>query len=91
MFHCNLLGVLDLPHRFLWCELNQAQPAPIHGGGSWFGRVAEQSHLTGYEPNSLIESSSEHRPINFPSGKNSLNTDINDVTTTVAASDRRNH
>ena len=57
------------------------------GCGSLFGRVAEQSPLTGYEPKSLIEVSSEHTPINFPSRENSFNTDFNDLTTTVAASE----
>ena len=53
-------------------------------GSLFFGRVAEQSLLTGYETKSLIEVSSEHTPINFPSRKGSFNS--NDLTTTVAAS-----
>ena len=34
-------------------------------GGGWFGRMTEQSPLTGYEPNNLIEISNEHTPITF--------------------------
>ena len=37
--------------------------------GLLFGRMAEHSHLTGYEPKSLIEVSSEFSPINFPREK----------------------
>ena len=36
-------------------------------GGLCFGRLAEQSPLTGYEPKSFIEVSNEHTPINLPS------------------------
>ena len=56
------------------------------GGGGWFGRVAEQSPFTGYEPNSLIQISSAHTPINFACRRNSFSADCNDVPT-VAASD----
>ena len=35
-------------------------------GGSCFGRLADQSLLTGYEPKSLIEVSKEHTPIILP-------------------------
>ena len=56
------------------------------GGGGWFGRMAEQSPVTGYEPKNLIEISSQHTPINFPSWRNSFNFDFNDVPT-IAASD----
>ena len=61
MSHRNLLGLPDNPPRFsrlLETELgaNCADP----WGGSWFGRKAEQSPLTGYEPKDLIEISSEH-------------------------------
>ena len=55
--------------------------------GSWFGRTAEQSPLTGCEPSSLIDISSEYTPINFLSRKNSYGTDLNDVPTTAATSD----
>ena len=48
--------------------------------------MAEQSPLTSYELNGLIEISSEYTPINFPSKRNSFTTDLNDVPT-VAASD----
>ena len=53
----------------------------------WFGRVTEQSPLTGCEPNNLIEISREHTPINFPSGRNSFSTDFHDVPTITAAFD----
>ena len=49
--------------------------------------MAEQAPLTGYEPNNLIEISSAHTPINFPSRRSSFSTDFNDVPTTIAASD----
>ena len=55
--------------------------------GSWFGRVAEQSPLPRYQSNSLIDISNEYTPINFPSRRNSFNTDLNSVPTTAAASD----
>ena len=53
--------------------------------GSWLGQVAEQSLTTGNDPKDLIEISSEHTPINFPSRKNSFSTDIDDVATVVAS------
>ena len=56
-------------------------------GGLLFGRMAEQGLLRGHEPKSLIEVSSEHTPIDFSSRKNSFNTDVNDLATTVAASE----
>ena len=56
-------------------------------GGLLFGRLAEQSPLTGYEPKTLIEVSSEHTPINLPSRKSSLDTDLDDLATTVDASE----
>ena len=56
--------------------------------GLLFGRLAEQSPLTGYEPKSLIEVSSEHTSNNFPSRKNSFNLEIDaTIATTVAASE----
>ena len=54
-------------------------------GGFCFGRLAEQSPLTGYEPKPLIEVSSEHTPINLPSTKGSLDTNLDDLATTVDA------
>ena len=57
----------------------------------WFIRV--QSHapfprspLTGYEPKSLIEVSSEHTRIDLPSRKGSLDTNLDDVATIVDVS-----
>ena len=88
MSHRNLLGLLANPPRFLTLletELgaNCADPR----GGSRFGRMAEQSPLTGCEPDSLIEISSEYTPISFLPRRNSFNTDFNSVPTTSAASD----
>ena len=62
-------------------------PCATPQGGLLCGRVAEQSPLTGYAPKSLIESSSEHTPVNFPSRKSSFNTDFNDLATKVAVSE----
>ena len=61
MTHHNIGGLPDDHSRFpdvLVTELiaNWADPRR----GSWFGRMAELSLLTGYEPNSLIEISSEY-------------------------------
>ena len=56
-------------------------------GGLRFGRLAEQSPLTGYEPESLIEVSSEHTPINLLSRKDSFDTNLDDLATTVDASE----
>ena len=53
-----------------------------------FGRLAEQGPLAGYEPKSLIEVRSEHTPINFPSRKNSFDTDFGGLAATVDASQR---
>ena len=48
-------------------------------------RRTEQSPLTGYDPKSLIEVSSEHTPINLYSRKESLDTNLDDLATTVDA------
>ena len=56
-------------------------------GGAWFDRMAEQSPLTGYEPNSLIEISIAHTPIIFPSRRNNFRTDFHHDVPTIAASD----
>ena len=47
--------------------------------------MAEQSTLTVFEPQDLIELSSEHTPINFPSRMSSFTTDIDDVPSVVAS------
>ena len=47
-----------------------------------FDRLAEQSLLTGCEPKSLIEVSSEHTPINLPSRKGSIGTNLDNLATT---------
>ena len=61
-------------------------PCASPPGGVLFGRIAEQSPLTGYEPKSRIEVSSEHTPIYFTSRKNSFNTDFTSkITGTIEA------
>ena len=83
----NLVGLPDRRPTFpdrLETELGTTCADPR--GGGRFGHMAEQSPLTGYEPNNLIEISSERTPINFPSKRNSSSTDFNDVPTTIAAS-----
>ena len=88
MSHRNLLDLPDNPPRFpVVLETDQVRTAPIPRDDSLFGRMAEQSSLTGCEPNSLIEISSEDTPVNVSSRRNGLGTDLNDVPTAVAASD----
>ena len=60
--------------------------ATLHGG-LCFGWLAEKLPLTGYEPKPLIEVSSEHTPINLPSKKGILDTNLDDLATTVDASE----
>ena len=55
----------------------------VHCLAEWLNRAS----LTGHEPKNLIEVSREHTHIDFPSRKNSFSTDVNDLITTVAASD----
>ena len=82
----NLLGLLDRRSTFLdgleteW-EITFIDPS----GGGWFGRMAGQSPLTGYEANNLIEISSQHTPINFHFRRHSFHTDFKDVPTTAAS------
>ena len=83
----NLLGVPERRSTFPdGLEKESGIPCIDPGGGGWFDRLVDQSPLTGYEPKNLIEISSQHTPINFPSRRNSFNTDFNDAPT-VAASD----
>ena len=58
-------------------------------GGLCFGRLAEQYPLTGYEPKSLIEVSSEHTPFILPwrRGRGSLDTNVHDLATTLRVSE----
>ena len=68
MFHRNLLGVSYPPSRFPTTLISESGTTCADPrNGSWFGRMAEQSSLTGSEPKDLIKISSEHTPINFPS------------------------
>ena len=62
-------------------------PCATPPAGTLFGHLAESSPHTGYEPKSCIDVRSEHTPINYTSRRNSFNTDYNDLTTTVAASE----
>ena len=59
--------------------------------GLWFGRFAEQSPLTGYEPSALVEvSSTEVTTTLLPSGKASIGSTHNsgeDIVTTLAVSE----
>ena len=48
-----------------------------------FGRLAEQSPLTGYEPKSLVEVSSERTPIILFSRRGSLDTNVDDLAITL--------
>ena len=50
------------------------------------GRLVEHNPLAGHEPKTCIEVSSDHTPINYPSRRSSFNTDYNDLTTKVEAS-----
>ena len=50
---------------------------------AWSNTILSQAT----EPNTCIDASSEHTPVNYPSRRNSLNADYNDLTTTVAASE----
>ena len=79
----NLLG-LPLRHSTFPdpMETEPGIPCIDPSGGGWFGPVAEQSPLTGHEPNNLIEISSQHTPINFV-----FSTDFNGVPTTGASDD----
>ena len=58
-------------------------------GGLCFSRLAEQSPLTGDEPKSLVEVSSEYTPIVLPSRRCSLDTNADDLATTLDASEAR--
>ena len=55
--------------------------------GLCLGRLAEQFPLTSHESKSLIEVSSEHTPMNLPSREGSLDTNLDDLATTVDASE----
>ena len=54
-------------------------------GGSCIGRLAEQSPLTGHGPKSLIEVNREHTPTILPSRRGSLDTNVDDLATTLDA------
>ena len=64
----NLLGLPErrptLPHGL--GTTGSGIPCIDPGGGGWFGRMAEQSPLAGYEPKNPIEISSQHTSINVP-------------------------
>ena len=67
-------------------DWNQESPCATPPGGLLFGHLAESSPHTGYEPKTCIDVSSEHRPINHSSWRNSFNIE-NDLATAVAASE----
>ena len=100
MFRRELLNMLEPFHSFcsvppptqnsLFDTGMSMNPSTTPLGGLLFDRMAEQTRLKGDEPKSLIEVSGEHTPIYVPSRKNSFNTDFNDLTTTVAASEITN-
>ena len=86
MFHRNLSGLLDHLLAFpatLVTESGETCADPR--SGSLFGRMADQSPITGFEPKDLIEISSEYTPIHFPSRKNSFTADTDDVRTAIAS------
>ena len=62
-------------------------PCASPHGGFQFRRLVEHNPLASYEPTTCIEVSSEHTPIEYTTRRNSFNTDYNDNTTTVAASE----
>ena len=76
-------------HRSIFPDRLETEPGiPCidPGGCGWFGRVAEQYPLTGYEPKNLIEIFSQHTPINFFfQERSSFSTHFNDVPTTAAS------
>ena len=89
MYCRNLLGLPDRRSSFSdGLETESGIHCNDPGGGGWFGRMAEQSPLTGHGPKNLIDISSQHTPINFPSRRNSSHTDFNDAPT-IAASDEQ--
>ena len=76
-------------HRFLHLDLVRLpllRCSPLQGG-LCIGRLAEQFPLTGYEPKSVIEISSEHTPTNSPSREGSLDTNLDDLVNSVDASE----
>ena len=98
MFHRPLLDVPDPIPSFCsttppttqtslpMTEIKRSPCATPHGGLQ-FGDLVEPTPLTGYEPKTCIDVSSGHTPINYSSRRKSFNTDCNDLTTTVAASE----
>ena len=86
------------PHRFLHLHpvrrlllrcsiLRRVHPVPLCKESCTSADWAEQSPLAGYEPRSLIEDSSEHTPINLPSRNGIVDTNLDDLATTVDASE----
>ena len=62
-------------------------PCATPPGRLLFDHLAESTLHTSYEPKTCIDFSSDHTPINCSSRRNSSNIDLNDLTTTVAASE----
>ena len=92
MFHRPLFGVFcstpppSTPTSLPLTGIRRPPCATPHRGIQ-FGRLAESTPLTFYEPKTCIDVSSEHTPINYPSRRNSFDTYYNDLATTVAASE----
>ena len=86
MFHLNLSALLDHLLAFTATLVTESgETCADPRSGSLFGRMADQSPITGFEPKDLIEISSEYTPIHFPSRKNSLTADTDDVRTVIAS------
>ena len=82
LLHLHLVRPPFLPCYILQC----VHPLPLCTEAC-FGQFVEESTLTSYEPESLIEVSSEHTPIIFHSRRGSFDTNLDDPATTVDASE----
>ena len=65
----------------------QQAPSATPHGGLLFGPLAKYNALTGYEPNSWVEVSSEHTPIHYPFNEHAFFSK-SDHSATVAASEK---
>ena len=96
---CSNVFLIDVPESSSFCSTPPPPQTTSHlltgtrqtmsatpRGGLRFGVLAEYNALTGYEPNSLVEVSSEHTPIYYPCNEHGFYTK-SDHTATVAASE----
>ena len=85
VFHRNLLGVPDPPP--LSYPASYGIRHNLRRSIGWFTLWPKSwaDPISCYEPEDLIDISSEYTPITFPSRKNSFTTDIDDVPTVVAS------